>query len=345
MRESTFSFWENPDFVQEPDAGYTEELDAFHPPADAFTAETWFFEVMGEEGHLVQLAVGTKDPLLLPGELRPWLRLGVSWPGRPARFAEETFSPAVFDAAQDRCALHLPAGTVEATDQGYRLRVALKEISLDLSLRPTLPPWVPGRGVIGYGDKGLKTLRWCVPLPRAEVEGTLAMGREQTRLRGVGYHDHRASNFSPPELLTGMQWGRVFAGEHTVIFGQIAGVRLYSWKPIRPVLWAKGEEVLASTDKADLVWERSERDFLSRAKYPTRGLLRVQTQPERQVRFDRLVVRLASSLHPAARAAGNNWQPPLGFVLTGEAVVLEAARPAEAVHGRGVFELVSFRRN
>lgn len=342
MRESTFSFWENPEFVLAQDSPYRMEDDAFHPTDDAYASETWFFEAFSEEGHLVQVTVATKDPLLVPCQMHPLVRLAVCLPGRAAYAVEEAMPTSQFEAATDRLSLRLGVGTVEAGEAGYRLDLKVRDVAVHLTFKPQVPPWVPGRGQVAYGDKGLKALRWVVPVPRAEVQGTVTVGRERAEIRGTGYHDHRWSNFYPPEVLTRACWGRIYFEGQTLVMADLVGTLLYSRKPIRPLFWARGNRVLASSDKAEILWLGHRREPSTKAKYPTSALLVIQANPQARVELGSLAVRLAGSLHPAARGTDNSWRRPVGLSLFGEARITEAATPASTARGVAALELVVF---
>ena len=137
-----------------------------------------------------------------------------------------------------------------AVDEGdfYRLSLYHESLAAELTFWPRLPGWRAGSGHLFADSASGRHFDWVVPLPRARVEGTLTVAGRRRAVAGAGYHDHNWGNFYLPTAFSRWTWGRVFASDWTLIFGDIVG-RGKSSPHVTPFLLARDGEILLAGDR------------------------------------------------------------------------------------------------
>ena len=94
-------------------------------------------------------------------------------------------------------------------------------MTIDIVYAPTEKSWIPNPDGILLTE-GPGALRWIVPIPSAQVEGTIRAGGKETKVTGLGYHDVVATDIPPWRLpIRELLWGRALGGGWTVVFSQI----------------------------------------------------------------------------------------------------------------------------
>jgi hypothetical protein len=182
------------------------------------------------------------------------------------------FERTAYSAATDRCYVRI--GDCTASDEGdhYRLSLHQGPLAAELTFWPELPGWKAGSGHLFYDPISGHHFDWVVPLPRARVEGTLAVGGHRREVAGVGYHDHNWGNLHLPAAFSKWTWGRVVARDWTIVFGDVIG-RGVAPPCVTPFMLARDCRVLLSTDSIRVVGEGPAREPRTGAPYFRRLLI------------------------------------------------------------------------
>jgi len=286
----------------------SENGDHYQPEPSFF--EWWYFDVaLGDGSYLVAIlhsslynAIDHKPTL----DLRYYPRAGapITAIGRYERTS--------YRAESDRCCVRI--GYSQAVHEGncYRLELHQEPIHAELTFRPTLPGWKAGTGHLFADPTTNRFFDWVVPLPRAYVEGTLAVDGRQETISGEGYHDHNWGNLYLPTAFRGWTWGRVLADNWTLIFGDVVG-RGPSPPHVTPLMLACGEEIVLTTNRITLTHQdpvrepRTGRDFSRQLNVATSVGPEIKLMMEARRAMDALdfaSLRPLFGWHPCARRLG-----------------------------------------
>jgi hypothetical protein len=232
-----------------------EDGDHYRSEPDFF--EWWYFDAAFEDGSWL-IAI-FHSSLYNTVDHKPTLDLHYCSPGNPPVIAMARFDRTAYRAEPDRCWVKI--GDCLAVDEGncYRLSLHQGPLMAELTFWPQLPGWKAGTGHLFADPVSGRHFTWVVPLPRARVEGTLAVAGQRCSLVGVGYHDHNWGDLYLPAAFSGWIWGRVLADNWTLVFGDVVG-RGASSPHITPFLLARGDEILLTTDRVhfrgeELAWD------------------------------------------------------------------------------------------
>jgi hypothetical protein len=247
-----------------------EDGDHYRPEPDFF--EWWYFDVAFEDG--AYLIAILHSSLYNAVDHKPTLDLRYYPPEGSPIIASGRFDRTAYRAAPDRCWVKI--GDCLAVDEGNRYRLSLRQKSLaaELILWPQLAGWKAGTGHLFADPSSGDHFDWVVPLPRARVEGTLSVAGQRRPVVGLGYHDHNWGNLYLPAAFSRWTWGRVLAGDWTLIFGDVVG-RRRSPIHVTPFMLARGDEILLATDRIRIHGEKPAREPRTGASYFR--LLRLKT--------------------------------------------------------------------
>jgi len=198
-----------------------EDGDHYRPERDFF--EWWYFDAAFENGY--RLVAILHSSLYNAVDHKPTVDLRLTPPGGESVTAIGRYERADYRAAADHCDVQIAGCRAIAEGKGrYSLRLRQGEITADLVYESFLPGWRPGSGYLLADDASGHFFKWVVPLPRAEVRGTLTVAGQTMTVRGVGYHDHNWGNFVLADAFSHWYWGRILgdSGE-AVIFGDVVG--------------------------------------------------------------------------------------------------------------------------
>jgi hypothetical protein len=255
-----------------------EDGDHYRPEPNFF--EWWYFDAALDDGsYLVAIL---HSSLYNAADHKPTLDLRYYPPQGTPVIAIGRFERSAYRSAPDRCQVQI--GDCLASDQGdhYQLRLRHGPLEAELSLWPCLPGWKSGSGQLFADPASGHHFDWVVPLPRARVEGTLTIEGQQRAVRGVGYHDHNWGNLYLPAAFSRWTWGRVLAGEWTLIFGDVVG-RGESPLHVTPFMLARNDEILLTTDRVRVSGEEAQREPRTGVEYFKR--LRLTTQEHLAVKL------------------------------------------------------------
>lgn len=237
---------------QAPPFDPAEDGDHYQPDPNFF--EWWYFDAAFEDGSC--LVAILHSSLYNAVDHKPTLDLRYYAPDGHSVVAIGRFDRATYRAAPDRC--HVRIGDCLAIDEGdyYRLSLRQESLAAELAFWPQLPGWRAGTGHLFADPTSGHHFDWVVPLPRARVEGTLTVAGQRRAVVGVGYHDHNWGNFYLPAAFSRWTWGRVLAGDWTLIFGDVVG-RGATPPHVTPFMLARGDGILLATDHIRVRGEES----------------------------------------------------------------------------------------
>jgi len=242
--------------------GPEEDGDHYLPERDFF--EWWYFDAAFTNGYtLVAILhsslynVADHKPTV---DLRVYTPDGRRWSGI-GRFEREALA-----GSRERCDLHIADCHACGDGSHYWLRLRQGEIEAELEFRGRVPGWKPGTGYLFRDEASGRFFRWVVPLPRAQVTGWLRVGKEKLTVTGQGYHDHNWGNVYLPTAFSRWTWGRVLAGDWTLIFGDVVG---QGAAPVHvtPFMLSRGDKILLETDRIRIEYQEPAREPCTGAGY------------------------------------------------------------------------------
>jgi hypothetical protein len=239
-----------------------ENGDHYQPEPNFF--EWWYFDAVFEDRSYLVAALHSS--LYNAVDHKPTLDLRYYPPEGSPVVAIGRFDRAAYRSESDRCWVKI--GDCLAIDEGdrYRLSLRYEPLETELTFWPELPGWKAGTGQIFADSATGHHANWVVPLPRARVEGTLSVADERRTVVGFGYHDHDWGNLYLPAAFSGWTWGRVMAGEWTLIFSEVVGRGTVPPR-ITPFMLARGNEILLTTDRINVRGEEPAREPRTGAGY------------------------------------------------------------------------------
>ena len=304
-----------PDGAQSLPFDSTEDGDHYQSDTNFF--EWWYFDVAFEDGsYLVAIL---HSSLYNAADHKPTLDLRYYPPEGSPVVAIARFDRTAYRAAPDRC--HVRIGDCVAVDEGDRYRLSLRHelMAAELTFWPQLPGWKAGTGHLFADSASGHHFDWVVPLPRAHVEGTLTVNGQRRDVTGVGYHDHNWGNLYLPTAFGRWTWGRVLAGDWTVIFGDVVG-RGTPPPNVTPFMLARGGEILLATDRIQVNGEEPAREPRTGADYYRRlHLTTVEGMPVRLTLTVRQAIEALDFAAPRlllARQRHLRRAAEIGFYLT-----------------------------
>jgi hypothetical protein len=207
------------------------------------TYEWWYFDFSLDDGSTLVVVFLTKDFTRPQGPLAPVVTFSLDGPDGTTVSRAVTAKAADFSAATERCDVRIGACTATGDLAEYAVHYEDAEVSADLRLVGTVPPWRPGTGHAFFGEK--RFFAWLPSVPRGTVEGTVAVGGVARRVTGVGYHDHNWGNAPLTGLVHDWYWGRARIGGYTAIASFITATGRYGGTALPVFLLARGGTIVA----------------------------------------------------------------------------------------------------
>lgn len=158
--------------------------------------------------------------------------------------------------------------------------VYLDEDNLGIHLKFTakVHGWMPGNGKTEFGDKGY--FAWCVPFPRAVVEGNIRIDDKILPVKGIGYHDHNWGNINMARYLDYWLWGRLYSENFTLCYAYIKCNKKMDNYAIQVLMLAKNEEIILSTGEYNLTQDNFQYDKKAANEYPKKLTFKIPNQLE-----------------------------------------------------------------
>jgi hypothetical protein len=179
----------------------------------------------------------------------------------------------------------------------YKLFWKSENIELDLLLKSQIKSWKLERGLLFQENEGKgRCFDWDVPVPRAEVTGSLKIKDRLFKVDGVGYSDHNWGNFVLTDVFSWWYWGRIFTDKYTLIYADIEKKSGH----ITPFILAENGKVVISTRNGKTLqdfWTCKSAD----SRIPQQLILRVKDgkdQIELKTKVNRIMEKIEFLFNP-----------------------------------------------
>jgi predicted secreted hydrolase len=169
----------------------------------------------------------------------------------------------------------------------YEIYLDEDNLGIHLKYIAKVHGWMPGDGSTQFGDKG--TFCWCVPLPKALVEGTIRIGDNTIPVKGIGYHDHNWGNINMAMYLEYWLWGRLYSDNFTLCYAYIKCNKKMDNYLIQVLMLAKNEKVILSTGEYELIQEDFKFDKKAANEYPKKLTFKIPNQMETTMEVQEII--------------------------------------------------------
>ena len=169
----------------------------------------------------------------------------------------------------------------------YEVYLDEDNLGIHLKFNAQVHGWMPGNGRTEFRDKGY--FAWCVPFPRAEVEGTIRIDDKTIPVKGIGYHDHNWGNINMAKYLDYWLWGRLYSENFTLCYAYIKCNKKMDNYPIQVLMLAKNEEIILSTGEYDLIQENFEYDKKAAHDYPKNLTFKISNQLDTSLEVQEII--------------------------------------------------------
>ncbi len=219
-----------------PHADYLATDDGPHPSSAPDYFEWWYYDVTFEDNStasIVLYGAAMVDKSHAPGVM---LNLstanGAVYNSFTSMRRDELHTSAVGDIA---------VANSSAMHEGSLLHVQAEGVAEDATPLAVDLHFVPQMAGLKLGDGALKAngktiLGWVIPMPRAEVTGTVTIGGKTRTVHGIGYHDHNWGEVDLQESMAYWYWGRVTTANLSVIYAELHLQPQFGSEPIGFVL-------------------------------------------------------------------------------------------------------------
>lgn len=228
--------------------GYSDRDDGRHFFDTPDYYEWWYFDGHFDNGYTC--AIGYHFPLAHAKPRIPAVHISIFTPGGEDISVLKPVDGAQCTASPDKCDVRLGSHFALQEGGSYHISAMSKRAGADLVFRRNLPGW-KALGQDYVYDNGAEKHGWLVPLPRAEVEGTIYVHGQPVAVRGLGYHDHNWGNVDLHDSMHSWFWGRLHHPRYTMIYCYLYPARQGEPDASRLYL-AKEGKVLLTTDQLKL---------------------------------------------------------------------------------------------
>jgi hypothetical protein len=200
------------------------------------------------DGSKTVIVFFTKPLVDVDGPLAPYVTFTLDGPDG-SHLEKEYHAPAqAFSSAKETCDVRIGANTFKGDLHSYTIHVEIDDLTCDVTLSSTSPPWRPETGYLFFGERSEHYFAWLPSVPQGDVQATITLAGNEQVLTGIGYHDHNWGNISPVSLMNHWYWARGKLGDYTLIASYITAEKKYGYKTFPVFMLARNGKIVADDD-------------------------------------------------------------------------------------------------
>lgn len=238
--------------------------------------EVWYFDATMEDGTKVVVGFRPKAPDDTQIEKSsPNLNILVTTPDGVPHADMWVYSGEEGTMSKEKCEVHYGPHSAVGNLEEYDVKVVPEHgVGADLHYKALVKPFRPGgTAYVALGDND-EMYYTDMSIPKSIVTGTVTVDGRTYEVTGTGYHDHQWMNINPYMAWHHWVWGRLYAGEYTVVIYDFTASERFGFKrvPILGILDGNGDVIFDNTQpvkcETELYWqEEMQKDFPKSIKY------------------------------------------------------------------------------
>jgi len=211
--------------------------------------EWWYFDAHLDNGATVVVVFYTKPNVSPNGPLAPRITINLTLPDGRSFVKLLDTRPELFKASKSACDVRIGPNRFVGDLERYHITATIEEISVDIELTADVPAWRPRSGHLYFGVEGREKLfAWLPAVPHGRANVRYAIGPEEHRASGSGYHDHNWGDVAMQTLMHNWYWARGSVGPYTVIASYITATAAYGYETQIICMLAKYGKIIADDD-------------------------------------------------------------------------------------------------
>ncbi|MDP8254743.1 MAG: hypothetical protein P9M14_03255 [Candidatus Alcyoniella australis] len=178
----------------------------------------------------------------------------VTWidPQGEDHFVRQEFDDKAFEASTERLDIKVGQSFLSGDYPNFRLRVAQQEMVVDVKLHAVVPGWQPNSSFVFFDGDKQKYYSARVPVPMAELTGTVTLEGKTHPISGRAYLDHAPVSMLPNQYSDRWQSLRSMSGEYTIDYLEFRLPKQYGAGLATWIIVAQGSQIVLATTAAAL---------------------------------------------------------------------------------------------
>ncbi|MDO5609113.1 MAG: lipocalin-like domain-containing protein [Capnocytophaga sp.] len=244
--------------------------------SDAGVNEVWYFDATMEDG--TKTVVGFRPKTLeatgVDGD-SPNLNIDIVMPDGK-EYRDMIYVPVEqSEISKESCNVRFGEHSVVGDLKNYTIKIEpVNGIGCELHYEALVKPFRPGgtaHVALGDNDEFYYT---DMSIPKNKVTGTITVDGKTIEVNGFGYHDHQWMNLTPMAAYHHWLWGRLYAGEYTLVIYDFITTERFGFTriPILGILDGNGDVIFDNTKPVDCQielyhQEEMKKDFPKKSNY------------------------------------------------------------------------------
>jgi Svf1-like C-terminal lipocalin-like domain/CrtC N-terminal lipocalin domain len=193
--------------------GLPDSQNGQHPLSRESYGEGWFWMGTYDDGSFSFVNFMVSN--IGPGDNKGTVDVTVTEADGKTHLARVAFSKGSFQAAKEKLDVRVGENRVWGSHPTYHLKLAEKDVALDLTYTAELPGFALNSGRVTYGNpKDFYSV--YATIPRAKITGTIKTPSGTRQVTGYGYSDHGVVTMLPHEYSDHWLTLRCFDEKYTV---------------------------------------------------------------------------------------------------------------------------------
>jgi hypothetical protein len=214
---------------------------------DPGNLEWWYFDAHLDNGAMIVVVFNGRSAFTPTGPFQPTLSINIDLPDGRKIAKVYRGEASDFSAAKEHCDVRIGRNRFVGDLKTYRIVAEVEDVSVDIDLVATVPPFRVGTSHSYFRRGGREKLfAWLPAVPQGKVTARYRVGDAVTESEGYGYHDHNWGDAPMWEVMNDWYWARAKVGPYTTIVAYVTAAKAYGFEDQINFFLAKDGRILAS---------------------------------------------------------------------------------------------------